>query len=232
VPCVTRGSAISGLRRARGGRRPGSEDRDNKDTIGTALGFNPTRAVSSRPRRSRGPRCRRSRYERARCRGRILPARTAISRVQVHRGVLQPPAAGTPPLGSCPQPTTDNSLCSAVETNRSNNNNQHQQLNPGVTQTAGLASRAIASPRERSRHPPAISWLELSETGTLNDSSERRMTPGVLPLAAVQWRTSRLSQVVELRSQRRVSVDEAAGVSSSDPNRPELRRLQGVRKVG
>ena len=46
----------------------------------------------------------------------------------------QPPAPALHPRDALPA-TTNNSLCSAVEINRSNNNNQHQQPNPGVTQT-------------------------------------------------------------------------------------------------
>ena len=43
----------------------------------------------------------------------------------------------TPPSGCSPQPTANDCLCSAVEINRSNNNNQHQQPTLGVTQTGG-----------------------------------------------------------------------------------------------
>jgi hypothetical protein len=46
-------------------------------------------------------------------------------------------SAGTPRWGCSPPPTTNSSLCSAVEINRSNNNNQHQQPHPGCHPNRG-----------------------------------------------------------------------------------------------
>ena len=71
-----------------------------------------------------------------------LAARAAVRRVRIHRGVLQPPAPALHPRHALANRTTNSydSLRSAVEINRSNNNNQ--QTTPGVTQTgAGPAAK-------------------------------------------------------------------------------------------
>jgi hypothetical protein len=69
--------------------------------------------------------------------------RAAVSRVRVHRGVPQPRAPPLHPRHALPRPPTNNhdSLRWAVETNRSNNNNQHQQTQPQVSRKPGQDQR-------------------------------------------------------------------------------------------
>ena len=75
-----------------------------------------------------------------------VPARAAVRRVRVHRGVLQPPAPPLHPRDALPGQPTNNydSRRSAVEINRWNNNNQ--QTNP-VSRKPGQVQPAFATAR-------------------------------------------------------------------------------------